>query len=99
MPSLSLHTDNLLAGKLIPPFRGGLPAIVLSSAAQLMGIIQGEAERGSGVGLKLFGFIAEPLFAFIGILFETIPEHRSASSRNRVQLAPDSQHGQPLFQG
>jgi hypothetical protein len=29
---LILRTDNLLAGKLILPFRGSLPAIVLSSA-------------------------------------------------------------------
>ncbi len=33
----------------------------------------GEAERCSGIGLKLFGFIAEPVFAFI-------PESRSSCS-------------------
>jgi hypothetical protein len=43
----------------------------------------GEAERGSGIGLKLLRFIAELVFAFI-------PECRSTSSRNRVHLAPDS---------
>jgi hypothetical protein len=36
----------------------------------------GEAEHLSGIGLTLFGFIAELVFAFI-------PERRSASSRNR----------------
>jgi hypothetical protein len=34
-----LRTDNLLAGKLILPFKGRLPAIVLSSAVQLVEII------------------------------------------------------------
>ena len=37
----------------------------------------------AAIGLKLFGFIAESVFAFF-------PEYRSASSRNRVHLAPDS---------
>jgi hypothetical protein len=51
---------------------------VLSSAAQLCGNHSGEAERDSGVGLKLFGFIAESAFAFI-------PESCSGSSRNAVR--------------
>jgi hypothetical protein len=36
-----------------------------------------------GIGLKLFGFIPEPVFTFI-------PETCSGSSRNRVHLAPES---------
>src|SRR4051794_23857679 len=36
---LILRTDNLLAGKLILPFEGRLPAIVLSSAVQPVEII------------------------------------------------------------
>jgi hypothetical protein len=51
---------------------------VLSSAAQLCGNRSGEAERDSGVGLKLFGFIAELVFGFI-------PEPCSGSSRNAVR--------------
>ena len=51
---------------------------MLSSAAQLCGNHSGEAERDSGVGLKLFGFIAESVFAFI-------PESRSGSSRNALR--------------
>ena len=38
----------------------------------------GETERDSGIGLKLFGFIAESVFAFI-------PEPCSESSRNAVR--------------
>jgi hypothetical protein len=41
----------------------------------------GEAERSSGISLKLFGFIAEPVFAFI-------PESCSESSRNAVRNHP-----------
>jgi hypothetical protein len=73
-----LRTDNLLPGKLILPFEGRLPAIVLSSAAQLCGNHSGEAEHDSGVGLNMFGFIAESVFAFI-------PESCSGSSRNAVR--------------
>ena len=43
----------------------------------------GEAERCSGIGLKLFGFIAEPVFAFI-------PESCSRSPRNAVRNHPES---------
>ena len=42
----------------------------------------GEAERSSGIGLKLFGFIPEPVFTFI-------PESRSRSSRNGVRHHPE----------
>ena len=41
----------------------------------------GEAERSFGIGLKLLGFIPEPVFTFI-------PESRSGSSRNTVRLHP-----------
>ena len=40
-----------------------------------------QAERGSGIGLKLFGFIAESVFTFI-------PEHCSGSPRNTVRNHP-----------
>ena len=41
----------------------------------------GEAERDSGIGLKLFGFIPEPVFTFI-------PESCSGSARNTVRNHP-----------
>jgi hypothetical protein len=49
-----------------------------------MEIIRDQAERGSGIGLKLFGIIAESVFTFIpdrvrahpGIAFAIIPESR-----------------------
>ena len=41
----------------------------------------GEAERSYGIGLKLFGFIAESVFTFI-------PESCSRSSRNTVRNHP-----------
>jgi hypothetical protein len=41
----------------------------------------GEAERSSGIGLKLFGFIPEPVFTFI-------PEYCSGSTRNAVRNHP-----------
>src|SRR5215831_9435020 len=89
--SLILRTDNLLAGKLILPFEGRLPAILLSSAA----ICLWKSFRRSrtpfrdrpetvrlhrGTGVRLHP----------GILFEIIPEYPSESPRNRVHLAPDS---------
>jgi hypothetical protein len=40
-----------------------------------------QAERGSGIGLKLFGFIAESVFTFI-------PESCSRSPRNAVRNHP-----------
>jgi hypothetical protein len=53
-----LRTDNLLPGKR-SPFLWGLRAIVMSSAAGLWKLFRDQGERGSGIGLKLFGFIAE----------------------------------------
>src|SRR5580700_4953429 len=64
-----------------PPFRGRLLAILLSSATQLVEIIPAQAERDSGIGLKLFGFIAESVFTFI-------LERCSGSSRNAVRNHP-----------
>ena len=54
---------------------------MLSSAAGLMEI-RAQAERDSGIGLKLFGFIAESVFTFIpercsghpGMPFGIIPD-------------------------
>jgi hypothetical protein len=43
--------------------------------------IRAQAERDSGIGLKLFGFIAESVFTFI-------PESCSGSSRNSVRNHP-----------
>jgi hypothetical protein len=43
--------------------------------------IRAQAERGSGIGLKLFGFIAESVFTFI-------PESCSRSTRNSVRNHP-----------
>jgi len=40
-----------------------------------------QAERGSGIGLKLFGFIVESVFTFI-------PESCSDSPRNNVRNHP-----------
>ena len=53
---------------------------MLSSAAGLWKI-RAQAERGSGIGLKLFGFIAESVFTFI-------PESCSRSPRNSVRNHP-----------
>ena len=53
---------------------------MLSSAAALMEI-RAQAERDSGVGLKLFGFIPDSAFTFI-------PEYCSRSSRNSVRNHP-----------
>jgi hypothetical protein len=53
---------------------------VLSSAAGLWKS-RAQAERGSGIGLRLFGFIAESVFTFI-------PEHCSGSSWNAVRNHP-----------
>ena len=75
--SLILRMDILLAGKLILPLEGRLPAVVMSSAATC-GNHSGEAEHHSGIGLKLFGFI---------------PESCSPSSRNRVRDQPGTLFG------
>jgi hypothetical protein len=52
----------------------------MSSAAGLMKI-RAQAEHDSGIGLKLFGFIAESVFTFI-------PESCSRSPRNSVRNHP-----------
>ena len=54
---------------------------MLCSAAICLWNHSGEAERSSGIGLKLFGFIPEPAFIFI-------PESCSGSSRNTVRHHP-----------
>jgi hypothetical protein len=52
---------------------------VLSSAAGLWKLFRDQAERHSGIGLKLFGFIAESVFTITpGTAFGIIPEWRSA---------------------
>jgi len=61
---------------------------VVSSAFSCLRKSLGEAEHLSGIDLKVFGFIPEAVFTPDPV--EIIPEHRSASSRNRVHLAPDS---------
>jgi hypothetical protein len=77
-----LRTDNLLAGKLILPFGGGgcLP-LCCPAPLRACGNHSDEAERCYGIGLKLFGFIPEPVFTFI-------PESCSGSSRNTVRNHP-----------
>src|SRR5579863_9662740 len=53
----------------------------MSSAAGLWKLFRDQAERGSGIGLKLFGFIAESVFTII-------PESCSGSTRNTVRNHP-----------
>jgi len=53
----------------------------MSSAAGLWKLFRDQAERGSGIGLKLFGFIAESVFTII-------PESCSGSSWNSVRNHP-----------
>jgi len=53
----------------------------MSSAAGLWKLFRDQAERGSGIGLKLFGFIAESSFIII-------PESCSGSPRNTVLNHP-----------
>src|SRR2546425_12591723 len=77
--SLILRTDNLLAGKLILPFEGEAACHCVVQRRLACENHSGEAERDSGIGLKLFGFIAESVFTFI-------PESRSGSCRNGVHL-------------
>jgi hypothetical protein len=47
----------------------------MSSATSLWKLFRDQAERGSGIGLKLFGFIGESVFMFI-------PESCSGSPRS-----------------
>jgi hypothetical protein len=63
--SLILRTDNLLAGKLILPFAGGCLPLCCPALLSLWELFRVQAERGSGISLKLFGFIAESVFTFI----------------------------------
>src|SRR5579872_2768360 len=65
-----------------PPFRGGgcMP-LCCPALLRACGNHSGKAERDSGIGLKLFGFIPEPVFTFI-------PESCSRSSRNTVRNHP-----------
>jgi hypothetical protein len=76
-----LRTDNLLAGKLILPLSGEAACHCVVQRRLACGNHSGAAERCSGIGLKLFGFIAESVFTFI-------PEPCSGSSRNTVRNHP-----------
>jgi hypothetical protein len=60
---------------------GRLLAILLSSATGLSKLFRDQAERGSGIGLKLFGFIPESVFTII-------PESCSGLPRNSVRNHP-----------
>jgi len=53
----------------------------MSSATGLWKLFRDQAERGAGIGLKLFGFIAESAFTII-------PESCSSSSWNGVRNHP-----------
>jgi len=53
----------------------------MSSATDLWKLFRDQAERDSGIGLKLFGFIAESVFTII-------PESCSGSSWNSVRNHP-----------
>jgi hypothetical protein len=64
-----------------PPFQREAACHCVVQRRSACGNHSGEAERDSGVGLKLFGFIAESVFAFI-------PETCSRSSRNTVRHHP-----------
>ena len=57
--SLILRTDNLLAGKLILPFEGRLPAIVLSSGLCCKNNSVGETEPTANLVGRLFSFQSE----------------------------------------
>jgi hypothetical protein len=89
--SLILRTDNLLAGKLILPFEGRLPAIVLSSATtcRWKSFRRSRTQfRDRPETVRLHPGTSVHLHP--GILFGITPEHRSESSRNRVHLTPES---------
>jgi hypothetical protein len=64
-----------------PPFRGEAACHCVVQRCSACGNHSGEAEHYSGIGLKLFGFIAEPVFTFI-------PESCSRSSRKTVRNHP-----------
>src|SRR5580704_18909174 len=89
--SLIFRTDNLLAGKLILPFEGRLPAIVLSSATTCLwkSFRRSRTQfRDRPETVRLHPGTGVHLHP--GILFGINPERRSESSRNRVHLAPES---------
>jgi hypothetical protein len=78
---------NLLAGKLILPFEGEAAChCVVQRCYPPVIIIPAKPNAGYGIGLKLFGFIPEPMFTFIrnpvrdhrGTPFGIIPESRSS---------------------
>jgi hypothetical protein len=75
-----LRTDNLLAGKQ-SPFLGEAACHCDVQRPGLWKLFRDQAERGSGIGLKLFGFIAESVFTII-------PESCSDSPRNSVRNHP-----------
>ena len=54
---------------------------MMSSATSLWKLFRAQAERDSGIGLKLFGFLAESTFTII-------PESCSGSPRNSVRNHP-----------
>jgi hypothetical protein len=60
---------------------GTLLAIVMSSAVALWKLFRDQAERGSWIRLKVFGFIVESVFTFI-------PESCSGSPWNGVRNHP-----------
>jgi hypothetical protein len=75
-----LRSEEKLA-KLILPFGGGSLPLCCPAPLNLRKSFRAQAERRSGIGLKLFGFIAESVFTFI-------PESCSDSPRNTVQNHP-----------
>src|SRR5215475_7055757 len=79
--SLILRTDNLLAGKLILPFEGRLPAIVLSSATTCLW----KSFRRSRTR---FRDRPETDRLHPGTAFTFIPESCSGSTRNTVRNHP-----------
>ena len=64
-----------------PPFLGEAACHCDVQRRWPCGNQSGEAERGSGIGLKLFGFIPDSAFTFI-------PDHCSESSRIAVRIHP-----------
>ena len=79
--SLILRTDNLLAGKLILPFEGRLPAILLSSAFSSL-------RKSLRRSRTPFRDRPETVRLHRGIGVHLHPESRSGSSRNTVRHHP-----------
>ena len=71
----------ILAGKLILPFEGKAACHYVVQRHYAYGNHSGEAERCYGIGLKLLGFVPEPVLTFI-------PESCSSSSWNTVRNHP-----------